>query len=870
VLPRPASERRDKIDAMFPDNLTRAEAKARSDLIQTDSYRVEIDLSNRGTSDRPSTFRSVSTIRFHARARGRLHVDLIADAVLSADLDGTSLDPASFADSRLPLTVEPGDHQVRVEATCRYSHSGEGLHRFVDPADQRVYLYTQFEPADARRVFACFEQPDLKARFRISVVAPEHWQVISNGVEDGRTPRGDGLALWSFTETKPVSTYLTALVAGDYHRVRGSHDAAGGKLELGLLCRASLAEHLDGDRILATTTAGFDVFEHHFGIAYPFGKYDQVFVPEYNSGAMENIGCVVIRDEYVFRGRVTEATYRTRDDTILHELAHMWFGDLVTMTWWDDLWLKESFATWASHFASGEIGDADANWASFCNAMKTWALRQDQLPSTHPIAADMVDLEAVELNFDGITYAKGASVLLQLVAFVGRAAFLEGVRAYFATHAYGNTRLGDLLVALEGPSGRDLSSWSGQWLETAGVNTVSPEFSLESDGRFSSFALRQAAAPEWPTLRDHRLAIGMYVVGPDGLNRIDRVEVDVSGPHTPVPALVGRPRPDLVLVNDDDLTYAKVRLDDQSLRTLLGHIHELPTALSRAVCWGAVWDMCRDAELPAADYVQLVLRGAAVESDLTALHTVLGGAVKASTVFTPLTSRDEVLRGWQDGTRELLDAAVAGSDHQLAFARAYAAAAQQPAAADLLQGWLNGQHVPQGLVIDSELRWGLIRHLARLGRMDEAGIAAEQAKDDTVAGAEYAAAARTARPTAEAKSSAWREAVEENTVTATTQRAICQAFWQRGQDDVLAPYIDRYLAMASDISHGRGVWADKGTQLRTNALTYLFPQPADLTGLLDRLDGWLPTADLADYAQRILAERRAEALRALRCQQAAG
>ncbi len=869
-----AFDPRDKIEAMFPDNLTRAEAKARSALIQTESYRVEIDLSDRSPADGTTTFRSTSTIRFSARDAGALHVDLIADDVLSASLDGAALDPASFADSRFPLRVAAGEHEVRVEALCRYSRTGEGLHRFVDPADDRVYLYTQFEPAEARRMFACFEQPDLKARYTTSVIAPEGWTVVSNGAETRRTSLDGGLARWDFAETQLVSSYLTALVAGDYHAVRTTHPVGAGELQLSLLCRASLAEHLDADRIFAITKGGFDVFERHFAYPYPFGKYDQVFVPEYNSGAMENIGCVVIRDEYVFRGRVTEASYRSRDDTILHELSHMWFGDLVTMSWWDDLWLKESFATWASHFATGELSDPDANWASFCNAMKTWAYRQDQLPSTHPIAADMVDLEAVELNFDGITYAKGASVLVQLVAFVGRDAFLKGVRGYFAKHAFGNTRLSDLLDALELASGRDLESWSAQWLETAGVNTITPEFSVDADGRFASFELLQSAVESHPTLRDHRLAVGLYTLGsdesdPPGLIRRQRVEIDVSGARTSVPELVGKPAPDLVLVNDDDLTYAKVRLDPRSLQTLLDHMHELPTALARAVCWGAAWDMCRDAELPAADYVRLVLHGAAVESDLTAINAVLGGASKSSTAFSPLDRRAAVLQTWQDGVRGLLDAAEPGSDHQLAFVRAYAAAAEDATAAADLESWLAGRDVPDGLVIDSELRWSLVRHLARLGRLDDAAIAAEEDRDKTVAGAEYAAAARAAQPTAEAKAAAWRAAVEENTVTATTQRAICQAFWQRGQDEVLAPYVDRYFAMAEDISAGRGPWQEKGTQLRTNALANLFPQPADLADLLTRLDAWLADMELADFATRIIAERRDDAARSLSCQQAA-
>ena len=489
------------------------------------------------------------------------------------------LDPASFADSRLPLTVSAGPHTVRVLAHCRYSRTGEGLHRFVDPADKATYLYTQFEPADARRMFANFEQPDLKAEFAISAIAPQDWTVVSNGTLLSVEPFGDGHARFSFAETKPISTYLTALVAGDYSRVDRTLHTPSGDVPAALYCRRSLADHLDADRIFDITESGFGVFERHFAQPYPFGKYDQVFVPEYNGGAMENVGCVTLRDEYVFRSRATPASYQVRDDTILHELSHMWFGDLVTMRWWDDLWLKESFATWASNFALSQIvDDPETAWASFTNGFKTWAYRQDQLPSTHPIAADMVDLEAVEQNFDGITYSKGASVLVQLVAFVGQEDFLAGCRQYFQRHAYGNTSLGDLLAALHAASGRDLSDWSAQWLETTGVNTLQPEIALDDSGTITSFAVRQSAAPDHPTLRAHRIAVGLYDTAPADvavgdrqgtLTRVGRIEADIAGERTEIGELVGLKQPDLLLVNDDDLTYAKVRLDPRSLRTVV-------------------------------------------------------------------------------------------------------------------------------------------------------------------------------------------------------------------------------------------------------------------------------------------------------------
>jgi aminopeptidase N len=870
---------------MFPDNLTRAETRARAELVRTHRYLIAIDLSGRGVEDPEKLFRSDTTITFDATADGDLHVDLIADHIEAASLDGVDLDPSSFADSRLPLHVSPGPHTVRVLAHCRYSRTGEGLHRFVDPADKATYLYTQFEPANARRMFAGFEQPDLKAEFAISAIAPQDWTVVSNGALLSVEPIGDGNARFEFAATKPISTYLTALVAGDYHRVDRTLQTPSGEVPAALYCRRSLAEHLDADRIWDVTEAGFGVFERHFAQPYPFGKYDQVFVPEYNGGAMENVGCVTLRDEYVFRSRATPASYQVRDDTILHELSHMWFGDLVTMRWWDDLWLKESFATWASNFALSQIADdPDSAWASFTNGFKTWAYRQDQLPSTHPIAADMVDLEAVEQNFDGITYSKGASVLVQLVAFVGQDEFLAGCRQYFERHAYGNTALADLLAALHTASGRDLSGWSAQWLETTGVNTLQPEIELAADGTISSFAVRQSATADHPTLRDHRIAIGLYNTDPgvgsvgsdsgDGsvgerdrtLTRVGRIETDVTGERTEVPELVGLTQPELLLVNDDDLTYAKVRLDPGSLQTVVGRLASLESALARAVCWSATWDMCRDGELAAADYVELVLSTVAVESDPVAVRTVLGQAASAARHYTAPDRRAEVLLRWQDGVTALMDAAEPGSDLQLALVKAFPNAAEDPRGADRLAGWLDGVGVPTGVEIDLELRWSAVLNLARLGRLDEAAIDAEADRDNTVTGAEQAAAAKAARPTAEAKAEAWRLAAEADDVPNGTQRAITLAFWQRGQHDVLAPYVEKYLTAAGEISRGEGDWSTKGYALRENLLRYLFPVPEQLAPFIERLDTWLAETELVDSVRRPLVEGRDNAARALRCQ----
>ncbi len=863
---------------MFPDNLTRAEAQARAALVATQTYAVHVDLSGREVEDATRLFTSSSRIRFTAREAGSLHVDLIAERVRSASLDGVSLDPATFVASRLPFDVTAGEHELHVDAVVRYSRSGDGLHRFVDPADGAVYLYTQFEPADARRVYACFEQPDLKARFSVSVVAPADWRVFSGGAvvsqEPVAAPDGaEGFVLTTFAETERVSTYLTSLLAGDYVSVEGEITSVGGPVATSTICRRSLLESLDADAIVAVAQGGFDVFEASFGVAYPFGKYDQAFVPEYNAGAMENIGLVTFRDEYVFRSRVTEASRQYRREVILHELAHMWFGDLVTMRWWDDLWLKESFATWCSNFAAGELSDDPATtWATFAAGSKTSALRADQLSSTHPISADIVDLEAVSTNFDQITYGKGAAVLAQLVAFVGRDAFLEGARAYFAEHAYGNTSLADLLAALEPPSGRDLTAWSKLWLETAGVDTLQLAVETEGDADGATLgrvAVLQSATEQHPTLRPHRLVVGAYDLVDGVLTRTARVELDVDGPETVVPELAGRPLPALLLPNDEDLTFAKVRLDPRSRATALEHLPLVADPLARAVLWGSLWDACRDAELPARDYVDVVLRTAAVETVPTQLRLVLGQAALAANSYTGLAERAEVQGALEQGLGELLGAAPEGSDAQLAFARSFAAAADPGSSADTLAGWLEDRDVPEGLVIDRDLRWLLVGQLARLGRIDEAGIAAEQARDDSNTGIELAAGARAALPTPEAKAEAWRLACESDEVTNSVQSAICLGFGQRGQDAVLAPYVEPYLAMVEDASALRGVWATKGAVLRTSAVRNLFPLPADRQPFLDRLDAWLATVDLSASVERTVRERRDDSLRALRCQQAA-
>ncbi|MER5256063.1 MULTISPECIES: aminopeptidase N [unclassified Streptomyces] len=849
-------------------NLTREEAQQRAKLLTVDSYEIDLDLSG---AQAGGTYRSVTTVRFDsAEAGAETFIDLVAPAVHEAVLNGRSLDVAAvFRDSRIALKhLEAGPNELKVVADCDYTNTGEGLHRFVDPVDEQAYLYTQFEVPDARRVFASFEQPDLKATFQFTVKAPSGWTVVSNSPTP--EPSGD---VWVFEPTPRMSTYITALIVGPYHSVHSSYEGPGGQsVPLGIYCRPSLAEFLDSDAIFEVTRQGFDWFQEKFDYAYPFAKYDQLFVPEFNAGAMENAGAVTIRDQYVFRSKVTDAAYETRAETILHELAHMWFGDLVTMEWWNDLWLNESFATYTSIAcqAYAENSRWPHSWTTFANSMKTWAYRQDQLPSTHPIMADIRDLDDVLVNFDGITYAKGASVLKQLVAYVGMDEFFRGVQAYFKAHAFGNTRLSDLLGALEETSGRDLKTWSKKWLETAGINILRPVVDVDTTGKITSFAVKQeapalpAGAKGEPTLRPHRIAIGLYDLDEESgkLLRTDRVELDVDGELTAVDALVGRERPDVILLNDDDLSYAKVRMDAESLAFVTEHIGDFEASLPRALSWASAWDMTRDAELPTRDYLSLVLSGIAKESDIGVVQSLHRQVKLALDLYAAPAGRAEALARWTEATLSHLRSAEPGSDHQLAWARAFAATARTEEQLTLLEDLVSGKQSIEGLAVDTELRWALVHRLASTGRLDEAGITAELDRDKTAAGERHAAAARAARPTPEAKAEAWASVVESDKLPNAIQESVIGGFVQTDQRELLAPYAEKFFAAV------KGAWDSRSHEMAQQIAVGLYPSLQVSRSTLDATDAWLASADPSAALRRLITESRAGIERALRAQAA--
>ncbi|WP_431800630.1 aminopeptidase N [Microbacterium sp. bgisy203] len=826
-------------------NLTRDETAARAAGIRLETVDVDLDLRSAPRTD-AETFATASTLVFTA-AVDETWVDFLGASVDEVTINGVA-QPVDWDGARVRLTGLQPHNTVVIRGTARYSTSGEGLHRFRDPVDDAVYLYTQYEPADCRRVYPCFEQPDLKARWRFTVTAPADWQVLSNGAETGRDAVDGGVRV-TFARTLPLSSYITAVAAGPYARVDGVWEGPDGDVPLGVLCRASLAPHLmgtgDADEILEITRRGLTFFADAFGLAYPWGTYDQIFVPEYNLGAMENPGLVTFTEAYIFRGASTAAQHEGRANTILHEMAHMWFGDLATMRWWDDLWLKESFADFMGAHAAVVAGGFPEAWVTFASRRKGWAYVQDQLPTTHPIVADIPDLEAAKLNFDGITYAKGASVLKQLVAFVGEDAFFHGARRYFADHAYGNTTLPDLLTALSGASGRDLSAWSGAWLETTGMSQLSV-----SRGTDGALTLVQTDP------RPHRLTVGLYGFEGDRLVRRGGVDLDITGERTPIEVLV-LPASDLIVPNDDDRTYAKVLLDPASTDAVERGLSTIDDAVTRAVIWAALWNATRDGDLPVARYLGMALRHAPAETNVALLADALARADQAIGRYATDADRPRLAADWLDSVWATLWAAEPGSDAQLAWARALGAAASRAdGRAEDIRAILSGDAAaPEGLALDPELRWAWLVALSATGHASVADADAELVRDPSSQGRAARLTVLAARPDAEVRADAWQAPWDDESLTNDQLSATIAGVRAGDHRDLLAPFDEEYFARIAP------AWSARSIEIARRLVVGLFPASASL----DLADAWLDShADAPGALRRLVIEQRDHLAREIR------
>ena len=831
------------------NNLTREEARRRTQLIQTPLYDISLDLTR--DSD---TFACEATIHFLCQEPGAdSFIDFLAPSVDSCELNGEEVPKEAFNGARIALTNLRDANELHVLATCEYQNIGAGLNRFKDPVDHRIYLHSQFETFDAHRMFPCFDQPDLKASFTFTVLAPSDWVVVSNNPGQAQPVAGkENIKRWTFGATPKMSSYLTAIVAGPYHGVRDRH----GDVDLGIFCRQSLAQYLDPEEIFTITKQGLDFYGEAYKYPYPFQKYDQLFVPEFSAGAMENIGCVTFNEYLIFRSKVTEAVREDRANTILHEMAHMWFGDLVTMRWWDDLWLNESFATFMSVLAQVEATRFKNGWVTFANQYKAGARRQDQLPTTHPIAADVPDIESVHLNFDAITYNKGACVLRQLVAYVTQDTFLRGVQRYIKQRQYSNASLSDFLSDIEAGSGRDLKAWSKLWLETAGLNTLRPLATSQSD-TIGSLAIKQEAPPEFPTIRPHRLAVGLYDRKSDGLQLRRRVELDVAEEDTPVKDFDGEHLADLLLVNDLDLTYAKIRLDDRSLATATEHLAELADPLARAITWAALWDMLRDAAIPARRYLPLILNNIHGETDIGVVQDLLAQASSAIFVYGDPANQEAALETLAKHSLRTLDAAPGGSDLQLAWAHAFISAARSTEHLSVVRGMLDGIKVFIGLKVDTDLRWAIVHALAGVGQ-DDGLIDAELKRDPTDEGQRHAVSARAARPTAEAKEQVWAALMEDLTLPLATMRSMMRGFHRFDQRNLLEPYAARYFQALAN------VWKERDIEIGLAFARMMFPSVIVDDHTIKVTDQYLARENVPGPVRRVLLEAKDSMQRAMR------
>ena len=874
------------VEAPAPhDNLTAAEARERAALISNLAYTVSLSL-----SDDPSaaTFESATDLTFDCAVDGvETFVDLTAAMVDSVVLNGRTLAAGAhrFNGRRLRLSgLRAGANRLHVRALCEYQVHGVGLHRLTDPVDGRVYVYTHFEPFDAHKVLACFDQPDLKATVQMSVTAPSSWRVCGNARVIGTEPAG-GRTTTHFNTTPPLPPYLIAIVAGAYHIIESSHRG----IPLSIWCRESLMQWVDDQAvdIFEVTRRGLDFFETYFGFAYPFDAYNQLFVPEFNMGAMENPACVTFNETYVFRGRATETMLARRAETILHEMAHVHgFGDVVTMQWWGDLWLNETFATYMANLALSRATRFTNAWVDFANTVKSIAARQDQLETTHRIADDIPDTDSVRQNFDGITYHKGAAVLRQLVAWVGDDAFMHGVQDYFRRYKWGNATLDDFLDCLRRASGRDVSRFARDWLQTTGMNTLRPAYAVRDD-RYASFAVEQSATPEHPTLRSHRVAIGLYDRDQLGaLRRRERIEVDVEGALTKLPDLVGHKAADFILVNDDDLTFAKLRFDERSVQTLLESLSRLDDPLARALSWAALWDMTRDAELPARRYVEIVARHAPAEREILLVERVIGQALAAIDQFGDPANRTAARSRLHEVAVAQLRHVEPGSDTQSAWFRCSASTSDAPEELDHLAALLDGREHVERMPIDTDLRWFLAGQLADQGRFGATEINEEIARDPTDIGRRRGAACLAARPTPQAKEEAWailndpraavppewRAAIDRE-LSLSAMATIMSGFYvvsssvggfmARGPEpDLLRPYVARYAEALP------GLWEQRSIEEAETFTELLFPRHYPDARTLALVEQLLADATLPSIAIRLLREGRDGLLRARRAQEA--
>ena len=815
------------------DILTQAEAAGRAARVDRAEYDLALEL-----AAGKATYRGDVTIAFALSGEGALFLDFRGRTIEQLEINGRAAEP-DWTGYRLTLPAEllRDENEVHVRYVNDYDTTGDGFHRFVDPEDDAEYVYTNFEPYEAHRLFPCFDQPDIKGRYAVTVVAPIEWQVVANAPLAESTPAGTGLMRHRFARTELFSTYLMALIGGPYAVRRTEHQG----LRLGLYARRSMEPLLadQAPEIFELTGQGLDFYAEQFDQPFPFAKYDQVFVPEYNSGAMENVGCVTYNEAYLFRDPPTMNERLGRAETFLHELAHMWFGNLVTMRWWNDLWLNESFATYVSYVTMVEATRFTNAWKVFAAEIKRWAYQQDQLPTTHPISGAAADTEIAFLNFDGITYGKGASVLKQLVKYIGRDAFRDGMRLYFRRHAWSNATLGDFLACLEEASGRRLDEWARLWLETASLNTLAAGWRPDGE-RLAELTVQQSAPPAYPYLRPHAIEVTLARDTSAGLE-IVALPVWVDGALTSVPGAEGRPLPELVFPNHGDHTYAKVQLDVGSLGFVRRNLARVDDALLRELLWMSLWEMVRDRQLRSTAYLAIGRQLLSSEPDQDILNTVLERAALSIARYVPEVAREQQAHAWFDFA--LGNVAQSQGDRRILWARSAIMVAASAADVRRLADLVAGREEIDGFELDQEMRWAIaIKEVAFGLAGAEDAVQQEAARDRSDRGHRALLRAESSRPTAEAKAQAWQKIYGAGYGSFHLTRAAMLGFFWPQQESIVEPYADAFFEKVRD------VFATRDHPFARSYLLAMYPAYRGDPAVLDRsqqlladLNGQLPT-----------------------------
>ena len=858
TISSPAAEARDL--------LTQAEAAARAAAVSGVSYSIRLGLTAGSVS-----FTGRADVRFtlSQSAEGSIFLCFRGQTIQAMRLNGS--DVATPAWNGYRLTLDQGllkrgaENRLEVEYENAFDTGGDGVFRFVDPEDGAEYIYTNFEPYEAHRMAPLFDQPDIKARLTLEVLAPSEWVVLANGAERAAGPvEADGRTLRTFTETPPLSTYLFAMTAGAFVgerrelRLPGRAEA----IPVGLWSRRSLATHLEHDRFHEMTEQAFLYFGALFGREYPFDKLDHVFAPEFATGAMENVGLIIYHEQYLFRSRPTASDITSLTEVVFHEIAHMWFGNLVTMRWWDDLWLNESFATYVSYLCLTEGAPYPDAWRDFNVQLKGWALREDDAPTTHPIAGSVLDTDQTFLNFDGITYGKGGAVLKQLGARLGREGFAAGLRLYFQRHAFANATLADFLAALEEGSGVPLADWSAQWLRTSGPNRFAAEVAEGPGGSIASLSVRQEVVSGDPVLRQHLMRIALIYPDRSGV-RIEGHELLLDGERAHVPSATGRPLPLAVIPNHDDLAVGKIALDAATIRFATERLEEIPDGLLRQVTWTAMWELVRDGSFSASDYAALLVARLPEERDASIVQQIVESTLGSLLLrYLPDGERER----WGSRIVEVARARLArGGDEgtRIVWSRILVLASVTPR--DIEESWqvAAGETPLEGVEIDQDHRWTLLIRGASHGLPQRAArLRAEAERDPSDRGERALLSAAAAEPSIPAKRAAWEKILTPSghgSVSRTLAATAGFAWpWQR---ELLAPYqpllADALQTLgASDVTFARdwfraasfGFWGDPVGMLEV----------ADK--LIDRLGdptSGVPAVDAARLRRFTLTERDA-------------